>query len=106
MQQQLVLSSHNVTREGSNKPSDFTIKYKKLIKLDLNKQYQVGLDRIISMAFTWYNIKPILKNQLIKYSSDGGSSWKDITFPPGVWTYEDFNDFIKEQTKTGSSSKP
>ena len=25
---------------------------------------------------------------------------KNITFPPGTWNYVDFNDFIKEQTKT------
>ena len=58
------------------------------------------------MSFTWYNITPKLKNQLIKYSSDGGSTWKDITFAPGVWNYKDFNDFIKKKTKTGSSDNP
>ena len=100
MQRQLVLSSHSINKSRSNKPSDFTIKYTEPIKLDPNRQYELGLDRIISMSFTWFNITSELDNQKIKYSSDGGNVWKNITFPPGTWNYVDFNDFIKEQTKT------
>ena len=38
-------------------------------------------------------------NQLIKYSSDSGSTFHDITFPAGVWNYTDFNTYIKDITK-------
>ena len=107
MEQQLVLSSYNSTIHNKrNKPSDFTIKYTNPIVLEANKSYQIGLDRIISMAFTWYNITASLNNQLIKYSSDGGSTWTNITFSEGVWVYTDFDDFIKEKTKTGTQEKP
>ena len=106
MQRQLVLSSHSVKKQGKNKPSDFTIKYNEPIRLDPNKQYEMGLDRIISMSFTWFNITADLDNQKIKYSSDGGNTWKDIVFAPGTWNYVDFNDFIKEKTKTGTSNNP
>lgn len=106
MERQLVLSSHNVKKQNGNKPSDFTIRYTKPIKLDPNKRYELGLDRIITMAFTWFNITSSLSNQLIKYSSDGGSTWRNITFPPGVWSYEGFDNFIKAKTKTRTSSKP
>ena len=40
-------------------------------------------------------------NQLIKYSSDNGSTFHDITFPAGVWNYTNFNAYIKNITKTG-----
>ena len=40
-------------------------------------------------------------NQLIKYSSDSGSNFNNITFPAGVWNYTDFNTYIKEITRTG-----
>lgn len=107
MERQLVLSSYNSTiHNNRNKPSDFTIKYTNPIILEPNKRYQIGLDRIISMAFTWYNITASLNNQLIRYSSDGGSTWTNITFPAGVWVYTDFDDFIKEKTKTWTSEKP
>lgn len=106
MDKHLVLSSHSVKKRGKNKPSDFTIKYLEPTRLNPNKTYVLGLDEIITMSFTWFNINSGLKNQLIKYSSDGGSTWKDITFPPGTWNYVDFNDHIKEKTKTGTSSNP
>ena len=106
MQRELVLSSHSVKNEGKNKPSDFTIRYNRTIQLDPNKKYEIGLHRIISMSFTWFNINSNLKNQLIKYSSDNGSTWKDINFPPGTWNYVDFNDHIKEKTKTGTLNNP
>ena len=67
MNRQLVLSSHSVKNINGNKPSDFTIKYTNPIKLDSNKEYQIGLDRIISMSFTWYNVTPELNNQKIRF---------------------------------------
>ena len=104
MQIPLVLSSHNVKKHSKNKPSDFTIRYNQPIMLDANKQYELGLSRIISMSFTWFNITSELNNQKIKYSSNGGKTWKDIIFPPGTWNYISFNDFIKQQTKITTSS--
>ena len=99
----LVLSSNNVKKQKKNKPSDFTIRYNQPIILDPNKQYELGLDQL-SMAFTWFNITSELNNQKIKYSSDDGKTWKDIIFPPGVWNYLSFNDFIKQQTKIETAS--
>ena len=53
------------------------------------------------MSFTWFNVNAGYNNQLIKYSSDNGSTYKDITFPAGVWNYVDFDRNIKEITATG-----
>ena len=51
------------------------------------------------MSFTWFNVNSSYNNQLIKYSSDNGSTFKNITLQPGVWNYKDFNTYIKEITK-------
>ena len=51
------------------------------------------------MSFTWFNVNSSYGNQLIKYSSDNGTTFKDITFPAGVWNYTDFNTHIKDKTK-------
>ena len=100
----LVLSSHNVRKKNKkNKPSDFTIRYQQPIRLDKNKQYELGLSNIISMSFTWSNITSNLNNQKIKYSSDSGKTWKDLIFPPGIWNYTSLNDYFKEQTKITTS---
>ena len=106
MNRQLVLSSHTVKNQSCNKPSDFTIKYSNPIILDSNRQYEIGLDRIISMSFTWFNITKELNNQKIRYSSDNGTKWTDIIFSPGVWNYIDFDNLIKEKTKTGAANNP
>ena len=36
---------------------------------------------------------------MIKYSSDSGSTFEEITFPAGVWNYTKFNTHIKDMTK-------
>ena len=87
--------------QGNNKPENFTTNFTRPITLDNNKQYVIGLNRVINMSFTWFNVNAGYKNQLIKYSSDNGTTFKDITFPAGVWNYTDFNTHIKNVTKTG-----
>ena len=106
MERQLILSSHSVKNINSNKPGDFTIIYTNPIILDPNRQYEIGLNRIISMSFTWFNITSELNNQKIRFSSDGGNNWTDLIFNPGVWNYIDFNTFLKDNTKTGTASNP
>ena len=106
MDRQLILSSHSVKSVDGNKPSDFTIKYINPIILNPNRQYEIGLDRIISMSFTWFNVTRELNNQKIRYSSDSGTNWTELIFNPGVWNYVDFNNFLKDNTKTGTANNP
>ena len=56
------------------------------------------------MSFTWFNVTRELNNQKIRYSTDSGANWTEIIFNPGVWNYVDFDNLIKERTKTGASS--
>ena len=99
MEREIVLSSYSVKDQGNNTPQNFITKFNKPIILDSNSQYAVGLNRIINMSFTWFNVNSSYNNQLIKYSSDNGSTFKEITFPSGVWNYTDFNSYIKDITK-------
>ena len=99
MEQEIVLSSYRVKNQGNNKPEDFTTKFTRPVILDGNIQYVIGLNRIINMSFTWFNVNAGYNNQLIKYSSDSGSTWHGISFPAGVWNYTDFNTYIIEIIK-------
>ena len=103
MEREIVLSSYSVKNKGDNKPEDFTTNFTRPITLDSNKRYVIGLNRVINMSFTWFNVNAGYKNQLIKYSSDNGSTFKNITFPAGVWNYTDFNTHIKNAVKTGDT---
>ena len=84
MDREIVLSSYNVKDQENNTPQNFVTKFNIPIILDRNYQYVVGLNRIINMSFTWFNVNSSYDNQLIKYSSDNGSTFNDITFPAGV----------------------
>ena len=97
IEREIVLSSFSV-KTGGNKPENFTTKFNQPIDLDPNEQYVVGLNRIINMSFTWYNINADRQNQLIRFSSDNGRTFSDITFPAGVWEYEGMNEFIQKAT--------
>ena len=99
MEREIVLTSYSKNLyNNNNKPEDFTVKCNKPLVLDSNDQYAVALNRIIDMSFTWYNIEAKRNNQLIRYSSDGGKTFHDITFPGGVWEYESINKHIQEKT--------
>ena len=97
MEREIVLSSYSV-KTGNNKPENFITKFTRPITLDSNVQYAVGLNRIINMSFTWFNINPGYDIQLIKFSKDNGTSFTDLTFPVGVWNYRDINQHIREAT--------
>ena len=106
MNRQIVLSCHSVKDINGNKPSDFTNEYRNPIILDPNIQYEIGMDRIILMSFTWYSITRELNYQKIRYSTDSGANWTEIEFRAGVWNYVDFNEFIQNLTKTYTDRTP
>ena len=106
MEREIVLSSYSVKNKSNNRPENFITRFNKPITLDSNYEYEIGLNRIINMSFTWFNLNSDYGNQLIKYSSDNGSTFNDITFPQGVWNYTDFDAHIKEITKTGDDDDP
>ena len=104
-EREIVLTSFTVKNEGNNKPENFVTKFIRPIKLDSNKEYMLGLNRIISMSFTWFNINAGYNNQLISYSKDGGTSFSNIEFPAGVWDYNDINEHIHEVTVIKQKNK-
>ena len=106
MEREIVLSSYNVKNKEINKPENFLTKFNKPIILDSNYEYEIGLNRIINMSFTWFNVNSDYKNQLIKYSSDNGLPFNSITFSSGVWNYINFDEYIKEITNTGDNDNP
>ena len=98
MEREIVLSSYSVKNKDNNKPENFVTDFVRHIILDSNHEYMIGLNRIINMSFTWFNINAGYKNQLIGYSEDSGSTFTNISFPAGVWNYTDMNQHIQEAT--------
>ena len=99
MEREIVLSSYSVKNKGNNKPVNFITKFTRPIVLDNNHEYAISLNRIINMSFTWLNINSGYNNQLIRFSSDSGTNFTNITFRPGFWSYRDFDWYIKKSGK-------
>ena len=57
------------------------------------------------MSFTWFNVNASYNNQLIRYSKDKNNTFTNISFPGGVWSYENFDDYIKKKTVIKQSGK-
>ena len=79
-----------------NKPGDFTTKLIPEMNLDPNKKHYIALDHI-SMSASWYNVRPEYENNKLRISKDKGVNFEEIIFPPGVYDYEDLNEFIHQR---------
>ena len=105
MEREIVLSSYSVKNKDNNKPENFVTDFVRPIILDSNHEYMIGLNRIINMSFTWFNINAGYNNQLIGYSEDTGSTFTNISFPSGVWDYRAINRRIREVTVIKQANK-
>ena len=63
MEREIVLSSCNVKNDPSNKPENFKTRFLKPITLNSNHKHVLGLNRIINMSFTWFNVNADYNNQ-------------------------------------------
>ena len=95
MQERVIhISSINRQKIGKNKPEDFIVKFDPVLQLDPNIQHEM-INNLI-MTYSWHNINEAYKNNLLKYSPDGGNSWKTINFVDGMYSYEDLELYIHQ----------
>ena len=69
----------------NNKPGKFTVKF--------TPEFLVSLDHL-SMTASWHNIRPEYGNNKLVFSKDNGNTWETISFPAGIFDYDDINEFI------------
>ena len=60
--------------------------------------HEIALDKV-TMTYSWHNISEQYQNNQIKYSPDGGTSWKTVTFVDGMYTYSELNDYLHQYMK-------
>ena len=91
----LVFKSLDARKQNpASKPGNFTVKFVPELILDDNKQHFLALDHL-SMIASWHNIRPEYENNKLVISKDGGQKWETITFPAGIFDYEDINELGK-----------
>ena len=78
---------------AGSKPGDFTIKHIPSLILDKNKEHYIARDKC-NGHYSWDNINSTYSNNKISYSHDNGKTNTVITFPDGVYDYNDMNNHI------------
>ena len=91
----IYISSVDRERVGESVTHDFKIKLEITLKLDHNMKHEIAVDTIM-MTYSWLNISGSYNNNKIKYSHDGGTSWQEITFIDGMYSYEDLNLYVHQ----------
>ena len=99
MERAIHISSVDRVKSGISKCEDFVIKFTPSLNLDTKMRHEVAIDQI-SMTYSWHNISPNYNNNTIKYSNDKGSTWKTVTFPNGMYSYSDLDDYLHQVMKS------
>ena len=83
-----------------NKPGDLEIKLIPQIDLSENKKHHIAFDHFSGYA-SWYTIRSENENDKLVISRDSGNTWGTITFPAGIYDYDDLNEFLKTKVNDG-----
>ena len=92
------INSINRQKIGRSRPDDFTIKFDPIMHLDTEMHHNLAVDRV-SMTYSWHNVNAEYGNNKIRYSKDNGSTWKNIQFVDGMYSYDDLSDYINDVIK-------
>ena len=85
-------------KNSSNTDESFTTRLDRTIQLKRNAKYKVALVKL-NGSYSWYNIEPQRNNNLIKYSVDGGTIYKDVNIASGIYSYSDINNVLHDVMK-------
>ena len=97
-----VSSESSRTIDANNSPSNFKTIFDKPITLNQNKSYLIGLDKIETMTYSWYNINEQYKNNKIRFGVLSTSketfdiTYHNIEFSSGCYTYDNINEYIQD----------
>ena len=73
MATQIILDSvlaKNQNFGGTKKSHDFTIRFDPAKELDRNKNYEVAMDELITMSYSWYNVRGKYGNNTLKWKKN------------------------------------
>ena len=94
----ILLDSQIAKQQNPNQPThDFTIRFDPPIVFDRNKNYKAALNELVTMSYSWYNVREAYENNKLKWKKKSDPNWVTITLPDGMFTYDDLNSFIQEK---------
>ena len=84
-------------RGGTQRSHDFTLRFDEPIMLDKNKNYKAALNEVVTMSYSWYNVRASYSNNTLRWKKKSESAWKTVSLPDGMFNYDDLNSFIQKQ---------
>jgi hypothetical protein len=88
---QVLILLDSTTLQGSFTTDDFQVP----IDIDISDcRYEIALVKL-NLWYSWYNISTDFGNNTLRYSPDGGTTWKTITIPNGQYTVDQINTVIQ-----------
>ena len=94
----ILLDSAIAKQQNKNQKShDFTIRFDEPIVLDKNKNYKAALNEVVSMSYSWYNVRAVYGNNTLRWKKKSESAWKTITLQDGMFTFDDLNSFMQKK---------
>ena len=94
----LLLDSQITKKQDPNAVShDFRIRFDPPIELSQNKEWKASLNKLVSMSYSWYNVQANYGNNSLKWKKKTDSVWKTVSFPDGMYSYDDINNFMQKQ---------
>ena len=85
----ILLDSAIAKQQNKNQNShDFTIRFDEPIVLDKNKNYKAALNDVVTMSYSWYNVRAVYGNNTLRWKKKSKRFWKTITLPDGMYNYE------------------
>ena len=94
----ILLDSQIAKQQNPRQPThDFTIRFDPPIVLDRNKNYKAALNELVTMSYSWYNVRAVYGNNRLRWKKKSDSAWATITLPDGMYTYDDLNSFIQKK---------
>jgi hypothetical protein len=82
-----------VASDPKNVSHDFTTKFDTPLILGIDNGWEVALNKV-TMTYSWYNVRDTYNNNLLAYSPDGGTTWKQIMLINGIYSYTDIDSYI------------
>ena len=94
----ILLDSAIAKQQNKNQKShDFVIRFDEPIVLDKNKNFIAALNEVVTMSYSWYNIRASYGNNTLRWKKNSESAWKTITFSDRMYNYDDLDSFIQKK---------
>lgn len=95
----ILLNLDSSTMPAGTRTDDFRVTFSQPIQLPGEGGWEIAL-LSAKLWYSWYNISTENGNNLMRYSTDGGATWKPVLFPDGQYEITAIDDYLHSVMKS------